>query len=352
MNARLGYRQLGRDDAGMGTLQSVMILAVSAMVLLGMRMFWDPNYSGPGGIFAALEHKFDVIFNGGEDLAGDPSVPDDDSESDGSDGDGTGDTDSTDDDRNVPDDDLRRRNALIERLEALNAEYERLVASCEVSQSGHFGQSCVLQHQILQLVNQTLDRMRSDSGFYPEWITGVLEQSHPTIDRNSTPRAWQDRFIATILDMLGQGLDAAVTPFHALMYLWDGDSFDDAVRNAMNNSIHNFGDVEALPAGLLHFAKDLDPGFRDQAADLIDREIASGATEAQIRQVIANIDSEHEWLLSTAVPNGFRQLAHDGHVGRLPSEIAQWSVPPLARWLRQMWSNVLGRRGLGHLNPT
>jgi len=82
----------------METLPSVMILAVSAMVLLGMRMLWDPQHSGSGGLFAGVEHKFDVIFNGGEDVAGNPgngsggvgSSGGNGSDGDGSGGDGSG----------------------------------------------------------------------------------------------------------------------------------------------------------------------------------------------------------------------------------------------------------------------
>jgi hypothetical protein len=87
----------------MQTMQSAMILAVSAMVLLGMRMLWDPKYSGSGGLIAFVEQKFVVIFNGGEDIPKDPSDPNGGgsgsggSGGDGSGGDGSGDDGSGDD---------------------------------------------------------------------------------------------------------------------------------------------------------------------------------------------------------------------------------------------------------------
>ncbi|MCA9008163.1 MAG: hypothetical protein KDB01_00380, partial [Planctomycetaceae bacterium] len=96
MRKRFKREPFAENDAGMGTLQSVMILAVSAVVLLGMRMLWDPSYSGSGGLFAAVEKKFDVIFNGSEETDTDQTGSDggpaggDGSGGNGSGGDGSG----------------------------------------------------------------------------------------------------------------------------------------------------------------------------------------------------------------------------------------------------------------------
>lgn len=66
MPQRFSVKQLLNHDAGMETTQSVLILAVSALVLLGMRFLWDPNLEGSSNLFGAVSRQFDVIFNGGD----------------------------------------------------------------------------------------------------------------------------------------------------------------------------------------------------------------------------------------------------------------------------------------------
>ncbi len=70
MKCQFQFGRIRRDERGLETLQSVMILAVSALVLLAMRMLWDPQFSGSGGLFAHVEKKLDVIFNGGDEGSG------------------------------------------------------------------------------------------------------------------------------------------------------------------------------------------------------------------------------------------------------------------------------------------
>jgi hypothetical protein len=62
-----------------------MILAVSVMILLGMQVFWNRDYKGPGGLLAAVEQKLQTVMNGGQETTGPDSG---DGESDGSGGDG------------------------------------------------------------------------------------------------------------------------------------------------------------------------------------------------------------------------------------------------------------------------
>ncbi|MBL8817749.1 MAG: hypothetical protein JNL58_17115 [Planctomyces sp.] len=58
-------RHLIRDHHGMESLQSVLILAVAAMVLLGLKLLWNPGSSGGEGMMAGVTELFETIFNGG-----------------------------------------------------------------------------------------------------------------------------------------------------------------------------------------------------------------------------------------------------------------------------------------------
>ncbi len=59
------FRHLIRDHHGMESLQSVLILAVAAMVLLGLKLLWNPGSSGGEGMMAGVTELFETIFNGG-----------------------------------------------------------------------------------------------------------------------------------------------------------------------------------------------------------------------------------------------------------------------------------------------
>lgn len=63
-------RHLIRDHHGMESLQSVLILAVAAMVLLGLKLLWNPGPSGGEGMMAGITGLFETIFNGGTPTEG------------------------------------------------------------------------------------------------------------------------------------------------------------------------------------------------------------------------------------------------------------------------------------------
>ena len=52
---------------GNASLQSVMILALAALILTALRLIWAPGPGGSGGLMAQVEGKFETIFNGGND---------------------------------------------------------------------------------------------------------------------------------------------------------------------------------------------------------------------------------------------------------------------------------------------
>lgn len=89
MNRLMRGRRRSPDGrrAGETAVQSVMILAVSVMILLGMQVFWNRDYKGPGGLLAAVEQKLQTVMNGGQETTG-PDAGDG-----GSDGRGGGDGD-------------------------------------------------------------------------------------------------------------------------------------------------------------------------------------------------------------------------------------------------------------------
>ena len=346
MRVQFRLRWLVENDAGMQTMQSVMILAVSALVLLGMRMLWDPKYSGSGGLFAAVEQKFDVIFNGGEETVADSTNPD------GSGGGGSGDDGSGDEDSDEDSDEGKnRRDLLRERLEQLRAEYAEIAKSCEQIQGSDLSHSCILQNQVLKLTELTLGKMDADSLFYPDWITGILEQSKPTVRETAELKSWWlqtlSRKIASFYDLPFQIGDAVITPADVVVYVRQGYSLREAFEKALEKSYYNFGDASSAIPGILHFVQDLSPGFEANAAQILRDAISRGGSEAEIQAEISRIDSQHRWLLGAAVPEGFRLLADEGKIGIESAHTATDLVPLTAELMRElMWDQVLPEFGI------
>lgn len=61
--------QAGRPK-GIAAIQSVMVLSVCLVILLGMQFLWNPKYGGPDGLIAAVQKKIHIVLNGGNDDGG------------------------------------------------------------------------------------------------------------------------------------------------------------------------------------------------------------------------------------------------------------------------------------------
>lgn len=55
---------------GIAAIQSVMVLSVCLVILLGMQFLWNPKYGGPDGLIAAVQKKILIVLNGGKDDGG------------------------------------------------------------------------------------------------------------------------------------------------------------------------------------------------------------------------------------------------------------------------------------------
>jgi hypothetical protein len=73
--------------SGLAALQSVMVLGVCLVILLGMQFLWNPDYGGPLGLLMAMEEKVIAVLNGGAETM--PDRPDIEVDEHGGDGETT-----------------------------------------------------------------------------------------------------------------------------------------------------------------------------------------------------------------------------------------------------------------------
>ncbi|MEO0530797.1 MAG: hypothetical protein AAF266_09535 [Planctomycetota bacterium] len=334
-----------RRRHGMAAIQTVMLVALSAIMMIGLSSYFGSERGISGQASQAVNRLFAEATGAGDlptGIAADGGieiVPH------GS-GAGSASTSGSSSSR-------VNSTAQQNRLNDLVRQYKQVASSCENVRGSNVGHSCVLQHQMLELARQTRDKAYAEPDEDLGWITHVLDYSLPNVtDLGDNAGPWWARWGLSVPDLGLQIADAAVTPVDFLLKLRESAGISDAWKEALNNSLFNWGDTGALGPGAKHFVNDLYPGFIDGARNQLDRAIQAGASDSELKSVIASINRQHTWLLEEAVPGGFDTVRDSGNTGSVSAWGAKKAVPPGAKLLRQlMWGGVLSERGLNHLNP-
>ena len=154
----------------------------------------------------------------------------------------------------------------VKELEDLLAYYAALAIRCDGAAS--MGHSCVIHHQMVEIVKGVLSRALARPYDDYRWFIGVFNDSKVTLANLTTPASWLDRLGRGTVETAMQVLDFKFIPFDFAWQMWHTQSFSQSWDNSINHSVFNWGDLGAIPAGMDHFVNDLYPGFA-RNADLI-----------------------------------------------------------------------------------